>query len=200
MSELEINAFTKYFETTLFGNTHVCNFFDEVIIDNIPCHITLKYFVNDGRIRLILHNKNIQKKLNELVDDEDNEYLYNLLTDCDFLQLGNNLSPSVKSKYIMEYLSETIDNVRFCKYNGKFLHKDNIHYATIHDILPSFFKNNKNIRFNETNEHQCCVCMDNTITTGSCNHSICIPCAIQIKPDIDDDVICPLCRDVLSFV
>lgn len=211
MTEAEINAFSKYFENTLFHTgTNVCNFYDEVVIDNIPCHITLKYFVDDGpagagplgtgRIRLILHNKNIQKKLNELVDDEDNEYLYNLLTDCDFIQLGNNLSTTVKSQYIMEYLRETIDNIRFCKYNGKFVHKDNIHYATIHDMLPTFFKNTTNIRFNENSDSQCCVCMDNTITTGSCSHPICIPCAIKIHPDLDGDQICPICRSILTFV
>jgi hypothetical protein len=200
MTEVEINAFSRYFENTLFNNNNVCNFYDEVVIDNIPCHITLKYFVSDGRIRLILHNKNIHKKLNELVDDEDNEYLYNLLTDCDFLQLGNNISTINKSKYIMEYLRETIDNIRFCKYNGKFVHKDNIHYATIHDMLPSFFKDTTNIRFNENSDSQCCVCMDNTITTGSCSHPICIPCAIKIHPDLDGDQICPICRSILTFV
>lgn len=208
MTEVEINAFSRYFENTLFNSnrpydlsgSNVCNFYDEVVIDNIPCHITLKYFVIDGRIRLILHNKNIHKKLNELVDDEDNEYLYNLLTDCDFLQLGNNISTINKSKYIMEYLRETIDNIRFCKYNGKFVHKDNIHYATIHDMLPSFFKNTTNIRFNENCDSQCCVCMDNTITTASCSHPVCIPCAIKINPDLDGDQICPICRSILTFV
>lgn len=200
MTEAEINAFSRYFDTTLFNGSNVCNFYDEVVIDNIPCHITLKYFVGDGRIRLILHNKNIHKKFNELLDDEANEYLYNLLTDCDFIQLGNNLSCSVKSQYIMEYLRETIDNIRFCKYNGKFVHKDNIHYATIHDMLPSFFKNTTNIRFHENSDSQCCVCMDNTMTTGSCAHPICIPCAIKINHDIDDDVLCPMCRSILTFV
>lgn len=199
MTESEINAFSKYFETSLFSNPHVCNFYDEVVIDHIPCHITLKYFV-DGRVRLILHNKNIHKKLNELNDDEDNEYLYNLLTDCDFVELGDHLPIQTKSKYIMEYLNEVISNIRFCRYNGKFIHKDNINYEAIHNVLPTFFKNNSNIKFNLSEDNKCSICMDNTLTVSSCNHPVCIPCATKIKPDIDGDQICPLCRDILTFV
>ena len=50
----------QYIENTLFGQDKVCNFYDQVIIDSIPCHITLK-ITEDGTIRLILHNTNIHK-------------------------------------------------------------------------------------------------------------------------------------------
>ena len=178
----------------------MCKFYDEVIIDDIPCFITLKYFNETGRVRLILHNENIQKKLNELVDDDDNEYMYNLLSDCDLLQLGNELDNHNKTKHIMEYLNEVITNIRFCRYNGKFIYRDNLHYKTIHDILPIYFKNNTNIRFENTSNHQCCICMENTLTVSSCNHPVCIPCAMRIVPDYDEDILCPLCRDLLTFI
>ena len=41
----------QYLENTLFGQERVCNFYDEVIIDSIPCHITLKH-IEDGTMRL----------------------------------------------------------------------------------------------------------------------------------------------------
>ena len=57
-----INSFEKYFSDTLFKNSNVCKFYDEVIIDDIPCFITLKYFKEDGRVRLILHKDREQSR------------------------------------------------------------------------------------------------------------------------------------------
>lgn len=192
--------FMKYLEMTLFSNDYTCNFYEEVVIDNIPVHMTLKYLQIGGYIRLILHNKNLTKQLNELNDDEDDEYYYNLLTESNFLKICSHISIKDKCKYTMDGLHELIDNIRFCKYTGKFIHKNNIHYAKVHNELPSFFKNNNNIKFNTTESNTCVVCYEPTITTTSCNHSICIPCAINVKPDVDQDIPCPICREVMTFV
>lgn len=199
MNEVSIEIM-KYLEMTLFGNTGTCNFFEEVVIDNIPVHITLKYLVDDGCVRLILHNKNIHKQLDETNDDEDDEYNYNLLTDANFLKICSHIPMNTKCKYTMETLNELIDNIRFCKYTGKFINKNNIHYAKVHQSLPIFFKNNNNIKFNTTESNTCVVCYDPTITTTSCNHSICITCAINVKLDVDGDIICPICREIMTFV
>lgn len=189
----------KFFEDTLFTNEQVCSFHDDVIIDNIPCNITLKYY-NDGRIRLILHHKNILKKLGELLNDEEDEYLYNLIDEPILFQMGHHMSIENKSKYVMEQLNVVIQNIRFCKYTGKFVHKDIVDYVHVKDQIHSFFKNNTNIKFSVSEEDKCCICYENTLTTGCCTHPICIPCSIQIKPDEESDILCPICRDVLAFV
>lgn len=201
MTDLPIE-FMKYLEMTLFTDTNTCDFFEEVVIDNIPVHMTLKYLKIGitEYVRLILHNKNLTKQLNEITNDEDDEYYYNLLTDANFLKLCPHIPIKDKCKYTMNGLNELIDNIRFCKYTGKFIHKNNIHYAKVHQELPIFFKNNNNIKFNTTESNTCSVCYEPTITTTSCNHSICIPCAINIKHDVDNDVLCPICREVMTFV
>ena len=85
MNELPIELI-KYIEMTLFGTDKICNFFEEVVIDDIPVHITLKLATN-GYVRLILHNKNIDKKLGEYNDDDEDEYLFNLLADADLVKI-----------------------------------------------------------------------------------------------------------------
>ena len=191
----------KYIEMTLFSDdAHTCNFYEEVIIDEIPCNITLKYFKEDGRVRLILHNKNINKKLFEMNDDEDDEYLYNLLTDPDYLILCSHIPIIDKCKYVLNNLNELIKNIKFCNYTGKFLHNRNINYANIRKDLPVFFKDNTNIRFKVNEDSKCSICYETTMTTSSCNHPICITCAINLKTDAEDDVVCPMCREVLTFI
>lgn len=199
MTDLPIE-FMKYLEMTLFGSRGICEFFEEVVIDNITVHMTLKYIISENCVRLILHNKNIDKQLDETNDDEDDEYKYNLLTEANFLKMCPHIPMNTKCKYTMEALNELIDNIRFCKYTGKFIHKNNIHYAKVHQELPLFFKNNNNIKFNTTESNTCSVCYDPTITKTSCNHPLCIPCAINIKHDVDDDCLCPICREILTFI
>ena len=200
----------KFFEETLFTNNQVCTFHDDVIIDKIPCNITLKYY-DDGRIRLILHHKNILKKLGELLNDEDDEYLYNLIEEPILFKMGHHMSITdspqgcdllgSKSRFVMEQLNIAIQNIRFCKYRGKFIHKDTVYYSSIRDQIHVFFKDNTNIQFSDEDDgDKCCICYESTITTGCCTHPICIPCAIQIKSDEDGDILCPICRDVLAFV
>lgn len=190
----------KYFQETLFTNNQVCTFHDGVIIDNIPCNITLKYY-NDGKIRLILHHKNILKKLGELLNDEDDEYLYNLIEEPILFQIGNHMSLETKSRYVMEQLNVAIQNIRFCKYRGKFVHRDIVDYVLVKDQIQAFFKDNTNIHFCvDDDQDKCSICYESTITTGCCTHPICIPCAMQIKPDEEDDILCPICRDILAFV
>lgn len=190
----------KYVETTLFNNDNVCNFYEEVLIDNVPVYITLKYITECGKVRLILHNKNINKKLFEMNDDEDDEYLYNLLTDPDFLIICQHIPIIDKCKLTLNVVNDLIKNIKFCKYTGKFLHQKNIHYSHIRKQLPIFFKDNNNIKFITSEDNNCSICYDQTLTTSSCNHPICIICAINLKTDTDDDVICPLCREVLTFI
>ena len=198
MSEFPIE-FINYLEMTLFGDDKVCNFFEEVVIDGIPVHMTLKIATN-GYVRLILHNKNIDKKLGETIDDDEDEYLYNLLTDADFVKICPHVPVNNRCQIVMTVLNDFIRNIRFCKYTGKFIHKKNVHYAKVHQNLPNMFKNNDNIKFNTTESNKCIVCYDPTMTVTSCNHSVCIPCAINIKRDADQDVLCPMCREVMAFI
>jgi hypothetical protein len=200
----------KFFEHTLFTNEQVCTFHDDVIIDNIPCNITLKYY-DDGKIRLILHHTRVLKKLGELLNDEDDEYLYNLIEEPILFQMGHHMTIENKSRYVMEQLNIAIQNIRFCRYTGKFVHKDIVDYVQVKTQIQTFFKNNTNIKFcvgwqqsataqGADNDDKCCICYEPTLTTGCCTHPICIPCAIQIKPDEEDDILCPICRDILAFV
>lgn len=188
----------QYIENTLFGQDKVCNFYDQVIIDSIPCHITLK-ITEDGTIRLILHNTNIHKKLGELLNDEEDEYLFNLMDDP---VMFPGIIPNVRRyQYVMDKLNTTIQDIRFSKLHGKFMHKNNTQYTSIRDTIQVFFKDNSNIVFKKSeDEEKCCICYEETLTTGSCTHPVCIPCAINIKADQDNDVLCPICRDILSFV
>lgn len=190
----------KYVETTLFSNDYSCNFYEEVLVDNIPVNITLKYFVETGVVRCILHNKNIQKKLFEMNDDEEDEYLYNLLTDPNYIILCDHIPMVDKCKHVLVHLNTLIKNIKFCNYTGKFLHQKNIHYSNIRKDLPLFFKDNQNIKFITSEENKCCICYEPTIVVSSCDHPICITCAINIKPDQDDDCLCPMCREILSFI
>ena len=183
----------KYIETTLFSNDYTSNFYEEVLIDSILVNITLKYFVESGVVRCILHNKNIQKKLFEMNGDEDDAYLYNLLTDPDYIILCDHIPMIDKCKH-------TLNHLNFCNYTGKFLHTKNIHYSNIRKHLPIFFKDNTNIKFITSEEQKCCICYEPTITTSSCNHPICISCCINLKTDPDDDLICPMCREILTFI
>jgi len=190
----------QYLENTLFGQERVCNFYDEVIIDNIPCHITLKH-IEDGTMRLILHNTNIHKKLGELLNDEDDEYLYNLMDEPVMFQMCAHMPISQRSRYVMDRLNTIIRDIRFSKIHGKFLHKTNTQYTSIKDTIQVFFKDNENIQFKKSDdEEKCCICYEETLTTGSCTHPVCIPCAMNIKPDLENDQLCPICRDVLLFV
>lgn len=192
----------QYLVHTLFGSERVCNFYDQVIIDNIPCHITLKW-LEDGTIRLILHNVNIRKKLGELLNDEDDVYLYNLMDDPNMYQMCDHMPITHRSKFLMDRLFIAIQDIKFSKIHGKFLHKTNMLYTSIKDTIQVFFKDNTNIKFKnreKENNPTCSVCMEETFTVSSCNHPICIPCAICIIPDSDDDLLCPLCRDILAFV
>jgi hypothetical protein len=190
----------KYIGSTLFDDECVSNIYEEVVIDNFPCYITLKYFKEDGRVRCILHNKNINKKLGELNDDYDDEYYFNLLTDPDYLILCSHIQLEEKCKYVLNNLNELIQNIKFCNYTGKFLHIRNIHYSNIRKDLPIFFKDNTNIKFKINEDSKCSICYETTMTTSSCNHPICMTCAINLKSDADQDIICPLCRDVLTFI
>jgi len=191
----------QYLETNLFNDVNqICNFFEEVVIDGVPVHMTLKYLENSKVVRLILHNKNINKKLFETSDDEDDEYMYNLLSDCNFIKLCDHIPITNRCPLILESLNKLINNIRFCKYTGKFIHKNNINYSKVHQELPNIFKNNDNIKFNTNESYNCVVCYDPTMTVTSCNHSICISCALNIKPDIDGDILCPICRGVMMFV
>jgi len=191
----------KYIEQTLFSNDYVCNFFEDVLIDNIRCSITLKYFLINGTVRLILHNKNIEKKLFEQIDDDDDEYLYNLLSEPDFITLCVHIPIIEKCRFTLINLNEYIKNIKFCKYSGKFIHIKNIHYCKIRNEVPIFFKNNLNIKFNPVDSNNnCSVCYEQTITISSCNHPICIPCAMLLKQDLDDDILCPICRQLLYFL
>jgi hypothetical protein len=199
MTDISIKLM-EYIQITLFDNEYVSNFYEEVLIDNIPCYITLKYFKDTGRVRLILHNKNINKKLFELNDDEDDEYLYNLLTDPDYLIMCQHIPNTEKCKHVLNNLNELIKNIKFCKYTGKFLHQKNIHYGNIRNELSIFFKDNINIKFNTLESNTCSICYDKTMTTTSCNHPVCIPCAMDITHDADDDPLCPICRQVLYFI
>ena len=114
--------------------------------------------------------------------------------------MGNHMSLENKSRYVMEQLNISIQNIRFCKYTGKFVHKDIVDYSSIRDQIRVFFKDNTNIQFSDDNDDKCCICYEPTLTAGCCTHPICIPCAMQIKPDEEDDILCPICRDVLAFV
>jgi hypothetical protein len=190
----------QYIETNLFEGDHVCNFYEEVVIDSIPVHMTLKHIEINGYIRLILHNKNINKKLFETTDDEDDEYLYNLLSDCNFIQLCSHIPKNERCSLILTALNQIINNIRFCKYTGKFIHKNNINYSKVHLELPKIFKDNTNIKFNTNESNTCAICYEPTMCMTACNHTVCITCSIQIKPDIDEDVLCPICRDILLFV
>ena len=133
-------------------------------------------------------------------DDDEDEYLYNLLADADLVKICVHVPVNNRCNIVMNILNEFIRNIRFCKYTGKFIHKNNVHYAKVHQSLPTVFKNNENIRFNTTESNNCVVCYEKTITVTSCNHSVCIPCAINIKRDQDDDALCPICREVMAFV
>lgn len=188
----------QYLENTLFGQDRVCNFYDQVIIDSIPCHITLKY-TEDDTIRIILHNTNIHKKLGELLNDEADEYLFNLMDEPVMCQMC--LPISQRSKYVMDQLNTTIQDIRFSKLHGKFMHKNNTQYTSIRDTIQVFFKDNSNIVFKKSeDEDRCCICYEETLTTSCCAHPLCIPCAMNIKADCDQDLLCPICRDVLLFV
>ena len=188
----------QYIENTLFGEERVSNFYDEVIISGIPCHITLKN-TEDGTIRLILHNTNIHKKLGELLNDEDDAYLYNLMDEPVMCQICHHMPH--RARYVMDRLNTIIRDIRFSKVHGKFLHKNNTLYMSIKDTIQVFFKDNENIQFKKIDDDsRCCICYEETLTTSCCAHPLCIPCAIEIKPDEDGEQLCPICRDVLLFV
>jgi hypothetical protein len=119
------------------------------------------------------------------------------------------MSLETKSRFVMEQLNIAIQNIRFCKYTGKYVHKDvvlpkeasRLDYVLVKDQIQAYFKDNTNIHFSVSDdEDKCCICYEPTLTRGCCTHSICIPCAIQIKPDDEDDILCPICRDILAFV
>lgn len=195
------DIFVKYLQDTLFSDDNLCHFLEEVIIDDMPVFITLNYFKSTGVVRLILHNENILKKLDEHADDEKDEYLYNLLNNCDIIHhLKTGYTEEQKALQTLTRLNEIIKDIRFCKYTGKFIHKHNMIYAKIHETLPLIFMDNENVRFKPVECNSCVICYEKTKTISACNHSVCIPCASNINHDIDDDILCPICRDVLLFV
>lgn len=194
------DIFMKYLEDTLFED-NICHFLEEVIIDNIPVFITLNNLEDEGIVRLILYNENINKKLHEVNTDAKDCYLYNLLNNADIIHhLCPHLSITEKCKLVLQRLNDVIRDIRFCKYLGKFINKLNISYSKLHEFMPELFSNNDNIKFKQDVSNSCVVCYDKTKTTTSCNHPICIPCAMNVKHDIDDDVLCPICRDIMTFV
>ena len=189
----------QYLENTLFGPEKVCNFYEEVIIDNIPVHMTIKH-IEDGTVRLILHNTNIHKKLGELLTDEDDEYFFNLMDEPSMFQMCPNMSIATRSRFVMDQLNTIITDIRFSKLHGKFTHKNNTQYTSIKNTVQTFFKDNKNIRFKDSDIPDCCICYEETLSTSCCEHPLCIQCAINIQPDIDGDILCPICRDILLFI
>jgi hypothetical protein len=44
---------------------------------------------------------------------------------------------------------------------------------------------------------ECCVCYERTNTVTKCRHNICVTCASKLKPNEDDEVLCPMCREEL---
>jgi hypothetical protein len=97
----------------------------------------------------------------------------------------------VKIAEQLKLMIETIDALQFNIMTNQLCTPETIN---LQNTISEFFTMSKAMVLSAD---QCCVCLNETNYKTNCNHTICVPCADQIKVVIDDDdccVFCPLCR------
>lgn len=120
----------------------------------------------------------------DLQEDFDDVMLY-----CKSCEIGLHLT-----ELVVEELFKDLPNLVFDKFIGKFVlnKSSNTEFA--------FLKKHKNIK---TSFQECCVCMEDTMTTTCCNHHCCYECMSKIKLTLDEDeersnILCPMCRTIIA--
>jgi len=105
-----------------------------------------------------------------------------------------------KLKNIISMLTWSRDMLNYLKYDnitGKLYDTritENVQkYRDINDLCIEIFGSIvvKKLRT------ECCVCYEKTDTVSECGHNICLTCASKVKENDDEEVLCPMCREVL---
>ena len=203
MSELYTHIRKSLFE----GPGCICALQPELVIDSLPVHIKLVHNRPMRFIKLVLYNYNI---ILDTVDIE-HEYIeddYNLLK-CDHIV---HVLPDIDATVLLLIveLKNLINLLRFDAYQGRFVKLGSPNYALLNAEISDLFKDIPTVVINNVfDAGPCCVCLEDTITTSSCNHHICFTCVSQLHPSLIEsedeqmepefEIRCPVCRHELLF-
>ena len=170
-----------------------------------------KYYFPISTINGVGVRVEINKKYLEIESDSINSLMYG---DIDMTQLGIFLIQERNQDFTEETFAKMntiLETLVFDKFMGKFrteVGDEEQKYITEREYIIGL--NNPKIKVEEKYS-ECCACFCNTMTKSKCKHSICIPCADQIKEyhcgECDEDADCdnegcgmkrcPICRETL---
>ena len=170
-------------------------------IDNVPCGVILKCRKqqNSNTYYLSFHIES-KRIMNENMDFYE---MYN-----NHFNIFDGRQPTKEEIMdLFENIIKDIGVLRFSKYHGKFYNK-NPGKPDITEQLSVLLSDIPTIELLHDN---CCVCMDKTCVKTKCEHSLCIECWQNIKPqqrgadrcdneddDEEDEIMaCPICRKQL---
>jgi len=144
-------------------------------VDNILCDVVISY--NKHGISYRIETKQIA------INDEDTTRPYKIFYSQPIFKLNDNADTDL-FKVIFDKWFMDISELKFNKLTSIF-------GKEAHDTMWNFLKDIPNVSCGE----ECCVCNEPTKHKTTCNHSVCIPCFIQIKKDDEHKVYCPICRN-----
>jgi hypothetical protein len=135
---------------------------------------------------LLVHFKfsarNIQEQVRDSEEGDSWEY---------FRHYFKCKSSSVKIAEHLKSMIEIIDTLQFNTITNKLCTPETVHLQN--SISEFFTMSNAFV----SPADKCCVCLNDTNYKTNCNHTICVPCADQIRvveSDYDLSVPCPCCR------
>lgn len=146
-------------------------------INNVPCCMQIR--CSNTFMNLVISSER------EYYDSDGNlgdETLYNKFHSFKDAEINIESIKNIIDTWFME-----IDDLVFCKINSEFKNKN-------HVGMFDFLKTIKNISLGI----ECCVCLELTRNTTCCKHYLCMVCLFSIKPNSEEHIICPICREILA--
>lgn len=186
-----LNNFTdylyKYFKEIL-KNNEICTLGIDCVkkIDNIP--IKLHFYIIKNFKRYNMENNTIKLGFNICISESEhiNKLNYDLFQDLYILNVDIK-NENIFKNYIYNICFYCYIVMKDFKYNPLLTYLN--HSEDINDLI-----NLKKVLINLFGEKlDCSVCMEQTLTTTECNHSLCQKCFCSLQKKI-----CPICRTNLN--
>lgn len=143
----------------------------------------IKVYVKIGKVkRLFIYSRTF------LYDEDNPDYVYTLFTSDKLNTFEEGIELIKKLKY---------NNIKGC-----FQLKEEEEDISIDETLY-YYETFKEFNQIECNINNCCVCQELVETKTSCNHYICLHCAVKIIPIKNEydfnETPCPICRKDISY-
>ena len=176
-------------------------FIRDVSINNITVDIHFVYY----RYEPLLTEKISIELFNDNIVDVDGDCIS--LLHFEITQQTDKNKLNIFCKLALENLLDYLKTVSFDTLIGRFVptNQSGIHLRT------AALRNATRALFNsigadvKDSSQECVVCYEKTFCKTVCNHYLCFSCSSNIKPTSgntdsdDDDVYCPMCRQVIAY-